>query len=156
VPVDLQPLLADAVLDASATHPSRQVTLDAGSDLVVAGDDAPLRQVFANLLGNALKYAGDGATIAITARRHGDICSVDVADDGAGMTADEVAHAFDRFWRADSSRVHNHSGAGLGLSIVRAIVEAHRGTITIDSAPSKGTRVIVTLPVWADLQETRR
>ena len=148
-PVDLEPLLADVVLDASATHPSREVALDVGSDLVVDGDEARLRQVFANLLGNALKYGGPDADVRITARRHDDICAIEVADDGVGMDADEVAHAFDRFWRADSSRVRTQSGAGLGLSIVKAIVDAHNGMISIDSAPSAGTRVRVALPCAA-------
>jgi two-component system OmpR family sensor kinase len=146
-PVDLGVLLDDVVLDASATHPSRCVVLDAEPGLIVNGDDARLRQVFANLLGNALKYGGPSADIRITARRLGDVCAIEVADDGVGMDADAVAHAFDRFWRADTARVHGQSGAGLGLSIVRAIVEAHHGMIAIDSAPSAGTRVRVALPI---------
>jgi two-component system, OmpR family, sensor kinase len=147
--VDVGALLADVVLDASATHPSRQVVLDVADDLVVIGDDARLRQVAANLLTNALTYAGPSASIRITGRRIDDVCAIEVADDGVGMDADTLAHAFDRFWRGDESRARSESGAGLGLSIVRAIVDAHGGLITITSAPGAGTQVRVAVPVGA-------
>ncbi len=144
--VDIAALLADTALDASASHPSRQVVVDAPAHLIVAGDEARLRQVFANLVNNALTHGGPEALVRITARRTDDACAVEVADDGLGMDTDGVAHAFDRFWRGDASRVRTRSGSGLGLSIVRAIVEAHHGRIVLDSAPDVGTRVHVVLP----------
>ena len=146
-PVDISALLADAALDASATHPSRQVTVDAQQGLIIAGDEARLRQVFANLLANALTHAGPDASVRVTARSADAVCTIEIADDGLGMDADSVAHAFDRFWRGDVSRVRNRSGSGLGLSIVQAIVEAHRGRIALDSTPAGGTRVRIALRV---------
>ena len=70
--------------------------------------------------------------------------TLDVVDSGPGMTPDEAGKAFDRFWRADSSRTR--SGAGLGLAIVAGIVAAHHGTVTLDSGPDRGTTVTVRLP----------
>ena len=146
--VDVSALLADAALDASATHPSRTVTVDASPGMTVTGDEARLRQVVANLVTNALVHGGPDAEIAVSARSIDGVCAIDVADNGRGMDADGVTRAFDRFWRADPSRVRNRSGAGLGLglSIVRAIVEAHGGRITLDSSPGAGTCVVVAIP----------
>jgi two-component system OmpR family sensor kinase len=144
--VDLTSIINDAVLDAAATHPSRTVTADCGSGLVVPGDEARLRQVLGNLVGNALVHAGPGATVRISAHALAGVVAIEVADDGIGLDADGASHAFDRFWRSDTGRVRSRAGAGLGLSIVRAIVEAHGGRVTLDTAPGRGTRVRVALP----------
>lgn len=144
--VDLTCLIKDAVLDAAATHPSRTVTADCESGLVVPGDEARLRQVLGNLVSNALAHAGQGATVRISAHALAGVVAVEVADDGIGMDADGAAHAFDRFWRSDTGRVRSRAGAGLGLSIVRAIVEAHGGRVTLDTSPGRGTRVRVAFP----------
>jgi two-component system OmpR family sensor kinase len=145
--VDLTSMIKDAVLDSAATHPSRTVTADCESCLVVPGDEARLRQVLGNLVSNALVHAGPGATVTISAHAHAGVVAVEVADDGIGMDADGATHAFDRFWRSDTGRVRSRAGSGLGLSIVRAIVEAHGGRVSLDTAPGRGTRVRVALPV---------
>ena len=153
--VDVTSLIDDAVLDAAATHPSRTVTADREPGLVVSGDEAHLRQVLANLVNNALLHAGPEATVTISAHAAAGVCAIEVADDGIGMDADGATHAFDRFWRSDTGRVRNRAGAGLGLSIVRAIVEAHDGRVTLDTAPGRGTRVRIALPLAREAQETR-
>jgi two-component system OmpR family sensor kinase len=145
-PVDLSGVLRDAAFDASATHPTRTVTAEVVDDLTVVGDEARLRQVLANVVQNALTHAGADASVVVRGRRQGDLCIVEVADDGAGMPTEEAVMAFDRFWRADRSRARNANGAGLGLSIVRAITEAHGGRVALDSAPDRGTTVRVVLP----------
>lgn len=150
--VDVTSLIDDAVLDAAATHPSRTVTADREPGLVVPGDEEHLRQVLANLVNNALVHAGPEATVTISAHAAARVCAIEVADDGDGMDADGATHAFDRFWRSDTGRVRNRAGAGLGLAIVRAIVEAHDGRVTLDTAPGRGTRVRVALPLARDAQ----
>jgi two-component system OmpR family sensor kinase len=146
-PVDLAALAADAVLDASATHPSRQVSLHAPEPVIVQGDEARLRQVLANLLSNALVHTDAATTVEVRAERHGDAALLGVSDDGPGMTPHAAARAFDRFWRADPSRARARTGAGLGLAIVRGIVAAHHGEVRLDTAPGEGTTVRVGLQI---------
>jgi two-component system, OmpR family, sensor kinase len=146
-PVNISNLLNDAALDASATHPSRSVMVSAEPAVIVSGDEARLRQVVANLVTNALVHGGLNATVTLAARRTAEArCVIEVADDGDGMDQDAAAHAFDRFWRGDNSRARGGSGAGLGLSIVQAIVDAHGGSMAMHTAPGAGTRVAVVLP----------
>jgi two-component system OmpR family sensor kinase len=133
------------VLDASATHPSRQVSVHAPEPVVVQGDEARLRQVLANLMSNALVHTDAATTVEVRAERHGDAALLAVRDDGPGMTPEAAAKAFDRFWRADPSRPR--AGAGLGLAIVRSIVTAHHGEVRLDTAPRAGTTVRVVLAV---------
>ncbi|HZM57636.1 MAG TPA: HAMP domain-containing sensor histidine kinase [Acidimicrobiales bacterium] len=142
--VDLEPLLHDAIHDASATDPLRNITLEVTGRVVVMGDEAALRQVIANLITNSLRHTPSQATITIRAIAVGNRVTVDVVDSGPGMTPDEAGKAFDRFWRADASRTR--SGTGLGLAIVAGIVAAHHGTVTIDSGRDRGTTVTVRLP----------
>lgn len=143
-PVDLSVILSDAALDAGATHPTRQVTTDVAPGLIVEGDEARLRQVIGNLVTNALTHAG--GDVIIRGRRDSANCVIEVADRGPGMSSEDGAHAFDRFWRGDPSRQRSTSGSGLGLSIVAAIVHAHHGLANISSQPGQGTTVRVVLP----------
>jgi len=144
VPVDLVPLIRGAVLDSSATDPSRDIAVDVPDRVVVEGDEAALRQVIANLITNSLRYTPQNATIAIRASRQQSQAVFEVVDSGPGMRAEDAARAFDRFWRADPSRTR--SGTGLGLPIVAGIVAAHGGRVALRSDPQRGTTVRVELP----------
>jgi two-component system OmpR family sensor kinase len=144
-PVDLVALADDAVRDALAVAPDRAITLDAEGVVVVQGEEARLRQVVANLVGNALVHA-PGAAIDVRVRAGDGVGTLVVADEGAGMAAADAARAFERFYRADASRSRHHGGSGLGLAIVEATVRAHGGTVRLTSAPGQGTEVEVTLP----------
>ena len=130
--VDLAGLVRDAVADARAVEPDRPITLDVPGPCPVEADAGALRQVLANLLGNVRTHTPAGTPARVTldpaARR------VTVADDGPGMTAEAAAHAFDRFWRGDTSRSAT-GGAGLGLAIVAEAVRAHGGTAGIEPGP---------------------
>jgi two-component system OmpR family sensor kinase len=143
-PVDLSSLAADAALDAKATHPSRRVEVEALGPNVVLGDETRLRQVVANLVSNALIHTGPEAMVWVSVERSEGVGVLTVTDDGQGMPAEQAARAFDRFWRANPSQ--GRHGAGLGLSIVRGIVEAHGGSVVLESAPGEGTKVRVMLP----------
>jgi two-component system OmpR family sensor kinase len=143
--VDLAVLAADAALDASATHPSRSITVEAPEPVVVEGDEARLRQVVANLVTNALTHAAAPALVTITVERKGDAAVLSVIDNGPGMAEEDAVHAFDRFWQADVARAG--AGTGLGLAIVHSVIEAHCGQTRLESMPGVGTTVRVVLPV---------
>ena len=142
-PVDVTTVARDAVVEASASHPSRPISLEADGPVVVTGDADALRQVVDNLVGNALSHTRSPVTVSVAGNHC--VAELVVSDTRPGMSADGVAHAFDRFWQADPSRAG--SGSGLGLSIVAAIVAAHQGSVAIDSQPVAGTKVLVTLPL---------
>lgn len=149
-PVDLGEVLTDAASDALATQPMRSVALTAPEPgaLVINGDENRLRQVIAILVHNALVHTPPTAGIELLARRDGARAVIDVVDHGPGMSPDEAAHAFERFYRSDASRSRHRGGSGLGLSIAKSIVEAHRGTIALTTpTTSPGCRFTITLPL---------
>jgi two-component system OmpR family sensor kinase len=128
-PVDLSVLAADACTDAVATDPGRPVILDAPAPIVVAGDRDHLRQAIANLVTNAIKHTPSGGAIEVATRVESGAAVVSVRDHGPGLDPDAIEHVFDRFWQADRARVG--TGSGLGLSIVAAIADEHRGTVDV-------------------------
>ncbi len=144
-PVDLEAIVADAVRDARAVDPNRPIAVDARGPAVVHGDERRLRQVVANLLGNAIVHA-PGAAITVRLDGGPSAVSLQVVDEGPGMTAEEAARAFERFYRADASRSRHHGGSGLGLAIVEGTVLAHGGTVLLTTEPGRGTTVEVRLP----------
>jgi two-component system, OmpR family, sensor kinase len=146
-PVDLATLALDAVADAGAVSPGRPVSADVDGPVAVLGDEMRLRQVVGNLVGNALAHTPLEAALTVRARQVDGQAVLEVSDAGPGMSPDVAAHAFERFYRSDPSRSRRQGGAGLGLSIVYAIVQAHGGTVTLDSALGEGTTVRVELPV---------
>jgi two-component system OmpR family sensor kinase len=105
----------------------------------VLGDRDRLEQALQNLAANALRYAPSGSTITLDARREGDFAVLSVADEGPGIPPEHLPHVFDRFFKADASRASGQGtgGSGLGLSIVKAIVERHGGDVSVDSAPGR-------------------
>jgi two-component system OmpR family sensor kinase len=150
-PVDLLELARDAVHDAAAIDPQRSVSLEvmAGEPPVVIGDDARLRQVFGNLVTNALTHTPSGTPVVVRVGTFGAEAVVEVVDSGAGLSAEQAARAFERFYRADASRTRAHGGSGLGLSIVSALVAAHGGRVELDTAPGEGATFRVRLPLEA-------
>ncbi|MCL2532791.1 MAG: HAMP domain-containing histidine kinase [Nocardiaceae bacterium] len=148
-PVDLLSVAADSVHDARAIAPHRQIRLEFLPDsgpAEVMGDDARLRQVAGNLVNNALQHTPDTAEVTVRVGTAGDAAILEVADTGPGLSDDDAARVFERFYRADESRTRSSGGSGLGLSIVAAIVKAHGGAVTVDSAPGKGATFRVRLP----------
>jgi two-component system OmpR family sensor kinase len=158
-PVDLVRVATDAVHDARAVDPTREIELDAPVDLNVSGDDGRLRQVVANLLSNALTHTPTGTPVAVRLGTDDGWAEIEVSDRGPGLTADEAAHVFEPFYRADPARgrVRTDDGAedepgtgvgtGLGLAIVAAIAEAHGGDVGVTSEPENGAAFRVRLPI---------
>ncbi|MGZ3618267.1 MAG: sensor histidine kinase [Ktedonobacteraceae bacterium] len=110
-------------------------------------DPDMLMRVFSNLCDNALRHTPSGGTVVVEARQQGDMLEVAVTDSGKGIAPEALARVFDRFYRADTSRQVRTGGSGLGLTIVRAIVEAHGGTIRAENASQGGARFIFSLPI---------
>jgi PAS domain S-box-containing protein len=115
-----------------------------------AADPARLQQVLGNLLSNALKFTSDGGTVRVTLRRKGSDAEIVVADNGTGIAPEFVPHVFDRFQQADASRARRFGGLGLGLSIVKNLVQLHGGSVAADSdGHGRGATFTVTLPAAA-------
>lgn len=108
-------------------------------------DPLRLKQIFLNLINNALTYTPEGGSVTITARQRKDSYEFDVADTGIGMKKSEIPRIFERFYRIDKDRSRNSGGTGLGLAIVKHLVEAHEGTISVHSKQGKGTTFTVSL-----------
>lgn len=112
----------------------------------LSADEDLLNQVWMNLISNSIKYTPDGGKISVRLQAFTDRVSVAVADTGIGIAADDLGHIFERFFKADRSRERAHGGNGLGLAIVRRIVDLHRGDITVRSEPGRGAEFVVRLP----------
>jgi signal transduction histidine kinase len=122
-----------------------EVTHHVEPDLTVHADRDRLRQVLANLLDNSIKYTPAGGRVSVSARRDDDSVRIDVADTGIGIDARDLPRIWERLYRGDHSRAER--GLGLGLSLVRAIVVAHRGTVDVSTETGKGSTFTVKLPV---------
>ena len=147
LPVDLANIANDAVDDLRATAPERTVTARVEPGIIVTGDEARLRQVFANLLANVRLHTPDGTPAEVAVRVEGDSAVINVADHGPGVPPAERELVFERFVRLDPSRTRASGGSGLGLAIVRTLVRAHGGSITIEETPGGGATFVARLPL---------
>jgi signal transduction histidine kinase len=149
---DLALLVRDAAADASAVEPGRPVKAEAPARLIAVVDEARIRQVLANLLGNVREHTPPGTPVAVRLAPVRGGAVLEVADAGPGMPAEDAARAFDRFYRGAerAGRVDDDrdpgTSSGLGLSIVAAIAAAHGGQAVLESQPGYGTRVRIWLP----------
>jgi PAS domain S-box-containing protein len=142
------PRLAEKVVDAFRTQTKiHHFELDFPPDFPrVWGDPERLREVLSNLVSNAVKYSPNGGKVWVGGRADQGGVTVYVADQGIGIPAEEQGSIFDRFYRVDSGLQRRTEGAGLGLYLVKAVVEAHGGRIWVESAPDRGSIFILTLP----------
>lgn len=136
---------AAAMLEPLMEDRGVELTVD-GATWPVLGDVDRLQQVIANLIDNASRFVGDGGRVCVELTRDADWAVLSVVDNGPGIPEADLPHLFDRFYRTDASRTRSSGGAGLGLSIVRAIVTAHAGTISAENLAAGGTRFTVRLP----------
>jgi two-component system OmpR family sensor kinase len=148
-PVDVCALVRDAAADLAAQQPGRPQSLLLPADDRTAyalGDEAGLRQVVGNLLSNVRVHTPPDALLIIEVEGDESAVRLRIADSGPGLDPRDASRAFDRFFRADPRRAPDTGGAGLGMAIVHAVVQAHHGTVTLDTAPGQGLTVRVTLP----------
>ncbi len=146
--VDAAAVARTALAAAQERYAAKGVTLRETLDPApVWADPDRIGQVLTNLLDNALRHTPAGGTVSVSCRAVDHLVEYAVADSGDGIAAEHLPHVFDRFYRADTARDRGHGGSGIGLSIARALVEAHGGRITADSAgPGRGSTFTVRLP----------
>jgi heavy metal sensor kinase len=147
--VQLEPLVLEALETGARRAQGAGVTIRADTiePAVVLGEAGALRRALANLVDNAIKYTPAGGKVELSLLVSDGQAQIVVRDTGIGIDAADAARIFDPFVRLDAARSRDEGGAGLGLALVRAIVEAHGGTITVDSAPGAGSRFTVRLPL---------
>ena len=147
-PVDINKVVEDAVISARAAGPDHPVTLHSSNDeIFTLGDEVRIHQVVANLLANARTHtpAGTPITVSVASTELG--VEISVADEGPGLSLDDQTRIFERFYRADASRVRTGSdGSGLGLSIVDAVMRAHGGSVSVQSTPGEGAIFTLLFP----------
>lgn len=153
-PVDLREAATEFVEQYQIPAEDERVTLTMtpGPPCMVKGDRTQIERLISNLVSNAVKYtpAGGKVTVSVDAATQPGKAMLTVEDTGIGIPEDQLPHIFDRFYRVRSNRSSKVQGLGLGLSFVAWIVKVHQGSIDVDSTPGKGSRFLVTLPLWVE------
>lgn len=145
--VELENVLFDVYRQMNRMEKSVELELTAVDQVVVLGDEDRLKQLILNLVDNAIKYTPEGGRVSLSLTKDGDWAYLVVSDTGMGIPPEDLAHIFDRFYRVDKSRTRAMGGSGLGLSIAKWVVQAHGGTIQVESTVGQGTTFTITLPV---------
>jgi two-component system OmpR family sensor kinase len=153
--VDLSAVAADAVADARAVDADRPIELSTEGEVAVAGESARLEQLVHNLIGNALAHTPAGTPVNVRVAVDAGEAVLEVADQGPGMTAEQAAHVFDRFYRGDAARLDG--GSGLGLFIVARLAHTFGGRVSVDTDLGTGSTFQVVLPLYdADRRRVER
>jgi two-component system OmpR family sensor kinase len=145
-PVDLASIAAEAVQRARIVAPGRPVTLRAVEPVIVSADAERLRQIIDNLIGNAIQHTPPQSPVTVTVTSQPGRGRLTVADQGPGMTQEQSARVFERFYRTDGARARASGGAGLGLAIAASLAAAHGGELTVDTEPGRGAAFHLLLP----------
>lgn len=149
-PVEVNKLLSDIKAHYMIPFNQKRITLNLEpAPVILQANLDPIRfsQVLMNVLDNALRYTPEDGRVAISIKQNGDKVEINIQDSGNGVTPEDAAHLFDRFFRADASRTRDEGGSGLGLAIAKSIVEMHKGRIWAESEKDKGMKVIIQLPI---------
>jgi len=147
--VNLAEFLNDLASDTGALHKQKSIQLQiiARDNLLIRGDKSSLRELFLNLLDNAIRYTPRGRSIVITISRKGKSACVAIKDSGIGIPEEHLNHIFERFYRVDKARSRSEGGTGLGLAISQHIAELHDGAIEVESKLGEGSTFSVLLPI---------
>ncbi len=145
--VDLNILLLDVFRQAKRRAGDRDLQIIHEEPAAILGDADRLRQALVNLVDNAIRYTPPSGRIELSLRTMGSQVEITISDTGQGIAPDDLPHIFDRFYRADKARTRSAGGAGLGLSIVQWVIEAHWGEIEVDSKPGEGSTFRIRLPL---------
>ena len=156
--VDLTEMLSAVVATHQAYINEEGLNLEFEYDphVYVCGDADLLRQATANLISNAVRYTPEGGTITITARKGELMGQISVRDTGIGLTPEEAKMVFQRFWRADSGRARATGGLGVGLSVVKEIVDQHNGWVRVEGRPNEGACFTVYVPLYTSESEKKK
>lgn len=146
--LSIKKLIEDTVLIVGhqAEEKSIEIVQDLQQDAQIVGDSARLKQVFINLITNAINYTPKNGTVTLSLKELQNTVQIDVSDSGIGIPKEDVPRIFERFYRVDKARSRNSGGTGLGLAIVKHIVEAHHGHIEVQTEYQKGTSFTITIP----------
>ena len=142
--VSLREILLEGLERGQRLAGNRKISAGPLEDISVAGDAYRLKRLLENLIDNAIKYTPEEGTITLSLYTHDGWARLDVADSGIGIPREHLAHLFERFYKVDKGRSRSSKGSGVGLAIVKAIAEQHRGKVTVASEPGKGS----TFSVW--------
>ena len=149
VPLDLRPILAELLelLRERAANQRITLRLEMPENLPpLQADRRSMEEVFTNLVSNAINYSPDGGEVTVAAISHGDYLEVLVRDQGIGIEAEEIPKIFDKFYRVKNPKTRQVIGTGLGLALVKGLIEAHRGAVDVESTIGAGTTFRVKLP----------
>ena len=149
VPTDITKILEDtvALMDARARDQKIDLTCSCDQMKPVQADPKGISEIFSNLIANAINYSPDGGLVSVTACCLNEYVEIKIIDSGVGIPKEELPKIFDKFYRVKDPKTRKVMGTGLGLSIVKGIVEAHHGTIEVESTPKKGTTFRILLPL---------
>jgi len=146
-PVDIGEVVTEAVTDFEVVDPTRPVSYQQSGDPTVIGDRNRLRQVIDNLLTNVRTHTPAETPVHVVVAPEPGFVDISVKDEGPGIPREDQERVFERFWRADPGRVRSRGGTGLGLAIVASLVQAHGGSVAVESEVGRGTKFTVRLPI---------
>jgi signal transduction histidine kinase len=155
-PVELDDIFLDVYRQVQGIEPPVQLTIMEVDQVYVLGDSDRLKQLFLNLVDNAIKYTPAGGEVFMSLSKKDGMALVEIQDNGVGIPVEDLPRIFDRFYRVDKARTRNPGGSGLGLSIARWIAVAHGGNIYVESSVGKGSTFSVSLPILADREQISR
>jgi signal transduction histidine kinase len=150
--IELDNLLFEVYRQFSVIEKPVEVTITAVDQVCVMGDPDRLKQLFINLIDNAIKYTPDGGQVMLSLSKLNGWAKFEVKDTGLGIPAEDLPHIFDRFYRVDKARARALGGSGLGLSIAKWVARAHGGDIQVESEVGEGTTFIVSLPAFVPMK----
>lgn len=149
-PIEVNAFLAATIGSMNAIAVPRNITLKNelfDGEIVIAADSYALERIFLNILGNAIKFTPDNGTIIVRSKRMGEVAEIEISDTGIGISQAELPHIFDRFHQVDSSSTRKYQGSGIGLALVKELVEKMQGQVIAESEPDSGTTMSVRLPL---------